>query len=265
MVSFSICAIWTAACSGRWASRSPKHRRPKPAGLAASQTSRLGTGLIELVRQDEGIETRLEVCVPEDVDLELRRITLRNLSDRPRRLELTSYAEVVLNALAADAAHPAFSKMFVQTEWAAEPPALLARRRPRVPDEPPCWLVHALIGAETDPKSIQYETDRARFLGRGYTLAAPRALVESDPLSGTVGNVLDPIVSLRRSMALATGGEVQITFLLGAAADVPARRSGGSASGAGTSDALRDDGDRPGNTSDGGPHGSPLRPAPSAH
>ncbi len=185
----------------------------------ASQTSRFGTGLIELVRQYEGIEARLEVCVPEDADLELRRITLRNLSDRPRRLELTSYAEVVLNALAADAAHPAFSKMFVQTEWAAEPPALLARRRPRVPDEPPCWLVHALIGAETDPKSIQYETDRARFLGRGYTLAAPRALVESDPLSGTVGNVLDPIVSLRRSMELATGGEVQITFLLGAAAD----------------------------------------------
>lgn len=183
------------------------------------QTGRFGASLIELVRRDEGIEVRLAVCVPQDGDLELRRLTLRNLGDRPRRLELTSYAEVVLNAPAADAAHPAFSKIFVQTEWAAETRALLARRRPRAPGEPACWLVHALAGEGRDALPVQRETDRARFIGRGYTLAAPRALVEPEPLSGTVGNVLDPIVSLRRTVELAAGGEARITFLLGAAVD----------------------------------------------
>ncbi len=191
----------------------------QPAPGMAEQTSRLDADLVEPRRRDRDIETRLEVCVPVDADLELRRVTLRNLGDRPRRIELTSYAEVVLNAPAADAAHPAFSKLFVQTEWVAGARALLARRRPRVPDEPACWLVHALAGDGGNVEPPRYETDRVRFIGRGYTLAAPRALVAADPLSNTVGNVLDPIVSLRRTLELAAGGEARATFLLGAAAE----------------------------------------------
>ncbi len=148
---------------------------------AEYQTVRFSASLAELRRRDENIEAWLEVCVPIDADLELRRVTLRNFSDHPRRIELTSYAEVVLNTLAADAAHPAFFKLFVQTEWAMEPPALLARRRPRASDKPACWLVHALAGEGQDAEPAQYETDRTRFIGRGYTLAAPRALLESKP------------------------------------------------------------------------------------
>ncbi|MBK9952629.1 MAG: glycosyl transferase [Candidatus Competibacteraceae bacterium] len=196
-----------------WSMGQPALKAPTASG------SRLGVEPIELARQDEGIEARLEICVPAQHDLELRRVTLRNLSDRPRRIELTSYAEIVLNAPSADAAHPAFSKIFIQTEWAAATRALLARRRPRVPDEPACWLVHALAGHDRASPAPQYETDRARFIGRGYTLAAPRALAVSDPLSGTVGNVLDPIASLRHTVALAAGSEARLTFLLGAAAD----------------------------------------------
>jgi cyclic beta-1,2-glucan synthetase len=183
----------------------------------ARRASRFGDGIAELRCAHAGIEAEMAVIIPAAADAELRRITLRNVGDRSRRIELTSYAEVVLNARAADIAHPAFSKLFVQTEWVAERRALLARRRPRAAGEPVCWLVHALIGdgAEADP--LQHETDRASFIGRGYSLAAPRALVESGPLSGTVGNVLDPIVSLRRTVELPAGGSAQVVFLLGAA------------------------------------------------
>ena len=181
--------------------------------VAERYAARFAPDRVELMRLDQGIEARLEVCIAPDADLELRRVTLRNRSDRPRRLELTSYAEVVLNAWAADAAHPVFSKLFVQTEWVAESPALLARRRPRTPEEPTGWLVHALSG----DGEIQYETDRDRFIGRGYSRAEPRSLLEVEPLSGAVGNVLDPIVSLRRTVELAVDSEAQITFLLGAA------------------------------------------------
>ncbi|HRD50155.1 MAG TPA: glycosyl transferase [Candidatus Contendobacter sp.] len=182
------------------------------------RASRFKGGIAELRCEHEDIEASLEVMVPVDADVELRRVTLRNYGDSPRRIELTSYAEVVLNTLAADAAHPAFSKLFIQTEFDAASGALLAWRRPRAPDEPTGWLVHALIG---DPatESLYYETDRARFIGRGYTLAAPKALVEAAPLSGAVGNVLDPIISLRRTLDLAADGMVQLTFLLGAASD----------------------------------------------
>jgi len=181
--------------------------------------SRFTENVVTLRQLYNGIEAQLEICIAPDADLELRQVTLRNLGTGPRRIEVTSYAEVVLDAWATDAAHPAFSKLFMQTEWAADQHALLARRRPRVPGETTCWMVHALTGNGGNAKPPQYETDRVRFIGRGYSLAAPRALVEKEPLSGTVGDVLDPIISLRQTVELAAGGATQLTFLLGAAPD----------------------------------------------
>jgi len=183
----------------------------------ARRASRFSDGIVELRCEYAGIEAEMTVIVPADADVELRRVTLRNVSDHPRRIELTSYAEAVLNARAADAAHPAFSKLFVQTEFDPASGALLAQRRPRAVGEPVCWLIHALVGDGDEPERTQYETDRVRFIGRGYSLAAPKAVVETGPLSGTVGNVLDPIVSLRRTVQLAAGGVARVVFLLGAA------------------------------------------------
>jgi len=162
-------------------------------------------------RLDDGIETRVEICVASEDDVELRRVSLRNLSEGRRHIEVTSYAEVVLNHPAAHAAHPAFSKLFVQTEFV--PPAiLLAHRRPRSHDENPPWMMHALLG----PGTLQYETDRLRFVGRGRDLSRPLALT-APTLTGSAGNVLDPIFSLRRSIEIKGGEAAQFFLLLGAA------------------------------------------------
>lgn len=183
-------------------------------GTPGRYTVRFRPGVATFISEDRGIETRMTVCVAPEADVEIRRIELTNRSDEPRRLELTSYAEVVLNTPGADTGHPAFSKLFVQTERVPGRPVLLARRRPRSPDEAPLWLAHHLIGAGPD---VQLETDRARFIGRGRTLEAPQALLDDTPLSGTVGNVLDPIVSLRCVVDLAPGERAARTFTLGAA------------------------------------------------
>lgn len=115
----------------------------------ARYACRFGQGIAELRCEYGGVEAEMTVIVPDDADVEWRRVILRNASDRPRRIELTSYAEVVLNVRAADAAHPAFSKLFVQTEFDPGSEVLLARRRPRAMGEPVCWLVHALSGDGT--------------------------------------------------------------------------------------------------------------------
>jgi len=169
-------------------------------------------GRFEITRDDDDVETRLEVCVAPDRPFELRRVTLRNHSPRPRRLELTSYAEIALHGAAAHAAHPAFSKLFVQTEHVPDAGALLVRRRARGEGESHPWAVHAMLGHRPD-----VETDRARFLGRGGSRRAPAAL--GAPLSGTVGNVLDPSVSLRRAVSVEPGASVETVFVLGAAPD----------------------------------------------
>jgi cyclic beta-1,2-glucan synthetase len=173
--------------------------------------ARYEPGRVRIERLDDGIEASLEVCVAPGDDVEIRRLCLCNRSDQVRRIELTSYAEVVLNHAAAHAAHPAFSKLFVQTEYAPGQGALLARRRPRSRDEQTPWMMHALAG----DGALQYETDRARFIGRGRTLAEPIAL--ASPLSGTAGDVLDPIFSLRRVAQLGAGESARFTLLLGAA------------------------------------------------
>jgi cellobiose phosphorylase len=170
---------------------------------------------VSLMCVHERIETRLGVTVSPTDDLEIRRIALRNRSPSPRRLEVTSCLEVVLNYPAAHAAHPAFSKLFVETEFVADRAALLSRRRPRASDESWPWMLHALVGAE----DVQCETDRLRFIGRGRTLRRPAALIARGRLSGAVGSVLDPIFSLRTIVELAAGAETELSFLTGMAAD----------------------------------------------
>lgn len=190
----------------------------QPAGAEeGSYQTRFAADRAQWLHRQHGIESLLDVCIATDADMELRRVTLRNLGQATRRIELTSYAEVVLQQWAADAAHPAFSKLFIQTEWVAATQTLLAHRRPRAAAEFSPWLAHALC--TTDPGVVAYETDRERFIGRGYSLAEPRSLLENAPLSGTVGNVLDPIVSLRHSIELSAGATAEVTFMLGAAAE----------------------------------------------
>ncbi|HEX9173779.1 MAG TPA: hypothetical protein VF861_14075, partial [Telluria sp.] len=90
------------------------------AAAGALHDSGAGDGAAWLSCTYLGIEARLEIAVAADADLELRTLSLRNLGAGSRRIEVTSYSEVVLNARAAEASHPAFSKLFVQTEWVAE-------------------------------------------------------------------------------------------------------------------------------------------------
>ncbi len=168
-------------------------------------------------RRDEDIETHTEIVISGEDDVEVRRLVLTNRSARPREIEVTSYAEVVLAPIEADMAHPAFQKLFVETEFVPAASALLATRRPRSDKEDPPWLMHVVSGDGTERGVLEYETDRARFLGRGSTPAQPLALYTSEPLSGSVGAVLDPIISLRRRVRLAPGQTARLTFATGLA------------------------------------------------
>jgi hypothetical protein len=203
--------------------REPESRRTWSAGFAPMRTAparyeaRRDAGRIVIEREDERVITRCEVAVDPDADRELRRLTLVNRSDRPRRIEVTSCVEVVLNDPAAHAAHPAFSKLFVQTEWHPAPEALLAHRRPRGHGEPHPWMVHAVRDAADANGGTSCETDRARFRGRGRRADQPLAMDIDGPLSGATGNVLDPVLALRRMVTLAPDASAELTFVLGAA------------------------------------------------
>ena len=167
---------------------------------------------VEIARRDGTLTTTLDVVVSPEEDGEVRRVSISNLGTRTREIELTSYSEVVLAPPGDDAAHPAFSKLFVHTEFVPELGALLATRRKRAPDEPDVWAAHLAVleGEATD--ELQFETDRARFLGRGNGVRSPVSLSSGRPLSNTVGTVLDPIFSIRRRVRIPRGATVRLSF-----------------------------------------------------
>ncbi|HEY5903808.1 MAG TPA: glucoamylase family protein, partial [Anaerolineales bacterium] len=174
--------------------------------------------MAEFRRSDHGIGLTMEIAVAPDEDVEVRRISITNHSSHRRRIALTSYAEVVLAAQAAEVRHPAFNKMFIESEYLAESNALLFRRRSRSADEEPVFMAHLAAVSPGQTPTRAYETDRARFLGRGQTARSPFALKGARAaLSGTVGATLDPIMSVRQEIELAPRASGQVSFITMAA------------------------------------------------
>ena len=174
----------------------------------------------EYRRRDQEIETHTEISVSPEDDVEIRRVTLTNLSSDVREIEITSYAEVVLAPLNADLAHRAFSNLFVQTEILPDRQAILCTRRPRTPGEQVPWMFHLLAAPGANIDMPSYETDRARFIGRGRTAANPVVLDDrsgASVLSNTEGSVLDPIVAIRCTLTLSPDESAAVQIISGVA------------------------------------------------
>ena len=167
---------------------------------------------VEIARRDGDITTTLEVIVSAEDDAEVRRISLTNSGKQSRDVEVTSYVELALARQLDDMAHPAFGSLFIQTEFVRELDVILATRRQRSVGDPLVWVAHLAVVEGEGIGDIQYETDRARFLGRGQTTQSPAAITDGWPLSNTTGTVLDPILSLRRHVRIASGATARIAF-----------------------------------------------------
>ena len=171
----------------------------------------------EFRRLDHGLEMHTEIVVSPEDDIELRRTRITNRSRVRRTLDVTSYVEIVLATAAADSAHPAFGKLFAQTEILEDQCAILCTRRPRSRDEQPPWLLHLMTTHGASPGPVSFETDRARFLGNGASPINPHAMVSRESLSGSQGSVLDPIAAVRCAITLEPDQHILVDIVLGMA------------------------------------------------
>ena len=192
-------AVWSAG-------HQPVRRKAQSYHVAFSEDK------ADFRRVDSGISTRMEVVVSAEDNAEVRRISLTNHSSRTREIELTSYAEIVLASPNADAAHQSFSNLFIETEFVHGENAILAHRRQRSSEDQPIWGVHVVVAEGELVGTVQYETDRGRFLGRGRTAGNPIAVMEDRPLSNTTGAVLDPVFSLRLRVRIPPNQTVRCSF-----------------------------------------------------
>lgn len=154
-------------------------------------------GRAEFRKKEYQLDTHTEIVVSPEDDVELRRIKITNRSKRKRIIEITSYAEVVLAPAAADAAHPAFSNLFVQTEILENRNAIVCTRRPRSENDQTATMFHLMKVHHAQVQGISYETSRANFIGRGNTIHQPGVFNNKNQLSGTQGSVLDPIIAIQ--------------------------------------------------------------------
>ncbi|MDL2268332.1 hypothetical protein LJC46_10205, partial [Desulfovibrio sp. OttesenSCG-928-G15] len=192
---------------------------PARPGGAYGRFVRFGENLALYGLEYSGISARTAVTILPEQDAEVRRLTLCNTSPRERLLDVTSYAEPVLASPAADSAHPAFYKLFLETRIHANHNAILCSRRPRSKEEKRRFLVHAMQPRQSPAGPLSFETDRYRFLGRGNTPACPGAMRSMAPLSGSEGAVLDPVLAIRCPIRLLPGQCAHLDLLQGTAPD----------------------------------------------
>jgi cyclic beta-1,2-glucan synthetase len=166
----------------------------------------------EIKRRDRALSTSLEVVVSSEDDAEVRRVSIMNLGVRARDIQVTSFAELSLTSQAADVAHPAFVNLFVETEFVSDVGAIVATRRKRSEDEPSVWVAHVIASEAETIGELQYETDRAKFLGRTRSTRNPISVLDGRPLSNTVGSVLDPAMSLRMSVHIPPGKTAHLIY-----------------------------------------------------
>ncbi len=164
-------------------------------------------------RVDGQIATETEVVVASGDNAEIRRLTLKNQGTETCTIEVTSCFEAVMAPQAADVAHPAFSNLFVETSYLPERHCLVANRRPRADTDKNTWLAHAVVLNGNAAADIQFETDRAQWLGRGHNMASPLMMERVKPMTGSVGAVLDPVMSLRATLKIEPGKSASVSFL----------------------------------------------------
>ncbi len=174
-------------------------------------------GKAEYRRRDGTLEQVMHVAVSPEDDIEVRRLSLTNRGKRIRHLEITTYLEVVLAPQVADLAHRAFENLFVNTDANINLRTVLAGRRPRRRKDTGPWAFHSVFVRGADNAPFSFQTERSAFIGRGRSVENPLALRHRGELPNSHGAVLDPIMSIRRTIALAPDQTIVIEMILGAA------------------------------------------------
>ena len=168
----------------------------------------------EFRRKDGDILTQTMVSLSPDHNVEVRKVTLINHGSDVKQLELTSFIEVVGDSHMAELSHPAFNKLFIESEFMEEHATFLSKRRGSKGGSNP-YILHMVKANAEVIKKLEYENDRLKFIGRNNTLENPDALVNNRSFSNLAGFCNDPIMSIRITVMLKPGETVHVSFITG--------------------------------------------------
>ena len=175
-----------------------------------------GIGYTEFIQVFAGIESRWKITVDPDRNIELWRLTLRNLCSRPRTLAVIPSLEWCLGRGAPH--HRAIHECFFKT--ACEGNHIAATRSMwDVPGKEGHWNTPypywAFLATERAPSA--WEFSKGRFLGRQGRIERPDLAFDSQ--AGEVSGSNDAIAALKIDMVLPARGRKSCHFMLGLTED----------------------------------------------
>lgn len=169
----------------------------------------------EFIKQYHDIKSTVDIAVSSEDNCEVRKISLSNESKSIKTLEITSYCEVTLANYETDIVHPAFSNLFITTEYIKDPFCILAHRRPREKTQSNKIMFQTFCANSSLIENIDYETSKINFIGRNNDVSNPSALSENIPLKKFTGAAIDPIVAIRVRIKLKPGQKCSLAFVTG--------------------------------------------------
>src|SRR4029453_12353382 len=178
---------------------------PTPLPLGARATAIVhGQGYTHYSHCSHDLKQELLVFVATDDPVKLVHLTVRNDSDRQRRLSASYYAEWVLGAVRENA------PLNVVCECDRESAAILARN---------AWageFAKKIAFAACGSPVHSFTADRLEFLGEHGSISVPAAMKRVG-LSGRAGPALDPCAAIMTELTLAPGETKEVVFALGQA------------------------------------------------
>ena len=116
------------------------------------------------------IEATTEICISQEYNVELRKVSVYNTTNEKREILVNTYIEPAMTDYMTNLVHPSFANLQIETYYDKELDTLVASKRKRSDDESDLYVFSRLVGVtldkdfETEKKKL-YDNDEEAYNG----------------------------------------------------------------------------------------------------
>ena len=125
---------------------------------------------IECFVNTSEIEVTTEICISQEYNVELRKVSVYNTTNEKREILVNTYIEPAMTDYMTNLVHPSFANLQIETYYDKELDTLVASKRKRSDDENDLFVFSRLVGItldkdfETEKKKL-YDNDEEAYNG----------------------------------------------------------------------------------------------------
>jgi cellobiose phosphorylase len=177
-----------------------------------------GQGYTTIITVYEEIRGELTYFVPSDIDCEIWKVKLTNLSDRERQLEVYSFTELLMGNALNDLINQPNDKHFTDIHFDKEHEALIASRR--------YWVLNRKVSVAQPNIDWKYniiftmnlpisgfDSSLDNFIGRWRSEANPES-IETSQMKNTEITAGDPVAALQSKFELIRDEEINFSVIM---------------------------------------------------